>query len=217
MTTIVSFRPSPAANFQFQASLDGSTYTITVIWNLSGQRWYINVTDSQNQLIVSLPMIASPDNFNIDLLAGYFTTVLVFRQSSQQFEIDPAPPSVITPITTLVAPLNLVAVGGPRIITWSWGLVKGASAYNLYWANRPGVTPLNGIRIPNIQTPYAQSVDGNAYITVAIVGGQAMVNVIVQGESAFWNVSKTPYYGVVTAVRDDSEGPPSNQASASAL
>jgi len=41
-------------------------------------------------LIVTNPVVASPDNFDINLVFGYFqTSKLVYRASSNNFEITP--------------------------------------------------------------------------------------------------------------------------------
>lgn len=100
-TTYVSFAPSPLANFQFQATLDGGGYTVATFWNLYAQRYYLSITASDGALVLSLPLIASPDWYNINLTGGvFFETQLVFRQSSQNFEIAPlgtaAPASAAT-------------------------------------------------------------------------------------------------------------------------
>lgn len=93
MTTYIAFQPSLIAPFQFQGTFDGQIYTVQCTWNLFGQRFYINIYDLSNNLIVCRPQIGSPTTYNINLLAGYFlTTVMVFRESSGNFEIDPLPP-----------------------------------------------------------------------------------------------------------------------------
>ncbi len=90
MTTLVNFQPSPTAPFQFNATLDGNTYNVIIPWNAYGLRYYINIYDTSNNIIMTKPLIASPDNYNINLLFGYFTSsTLVFRDSSQNFEITP--------------------------------------------------------------------------------------------------------------------------------
>jgi hypothetical protein len=85
--TIVPFTPVTNANFQFFPELDGVTYTATITWNAFGLRYYITLTTNQNVTIFTQPLIGSPDNYNINLAEGYFTTPLVYRQMLQQFEI----------------------------------------------------------------------------------------------------------------------------------
>lgn len=90
MTTLTLFSPSPNIIFQFSPTLDNNTYNITVTWNLFGQRWYINIFNLSNTLILSTPLIGSPDNYDINLVAGIFmTSTLIFRQSTQNFEVSP--------------------------------------------------------------------------------------------------------------------------------
>jgi hypothetical protein len=90
VTTLVPFVPPPTTLFSFSATLDGASYTVTVAWNVTGQRWYVNVTDTTGNLVVSIPLIGSPPDHDISLVAGYFqTSTLVFRQETQTFEISP--------------------------------------------------------------------------------------------------------------------------------
>lgn len=90
MTTFVPFTPTPNGPFSFAATFDGATYQLTVLWNVFGQRWYLQCVGGNNQLVFMLPLIGSPNNGSINLLAGYFiANTLVFRVSSQNFEIGP--------------------------------------------------------------------------------------------------------------------------------
>ncbi|MES2048849.1 MAG: hypothetical protein V4447_10640 [Pseudomonadota bacterium] len=86
-TVYIPFAPTGAANFQFQVTLDGAEYVVVVNWNLFGQRYYINIYDTAQTLIVCLPLIGSPLSFNISMTAGYFTTSLIYRTSSGNFEV----------------------------------------------------------------------------------------------------------------------------------
>ena len=90
MTTIVNFNPSQSANFQFNPTLDGITYVAICTWNIYAPRYYISIYDNSGNLIVTNPIISSPDHFDIDLVYGYFqTSKLVYRASSGNFEITP--------------------------------------------------------------------------------------------------------------------------------
>ena len=86
-TTYIPFAPSANANFQFQATLDGTVYNVIVNWNLFGQRYYINIFDLTGARVLIIPLIGSPDFFNISMTAGYFTTMLLYRPGSGNFEI----------------------------------------------------------------------------------------------------------------------------------
>jgi hypothetical protein len=87
MTALVQFAPSPLAPFQFQAVLDGSIYNCTVTWALFGARWFLNIYGQDGILIVSLPNIGSPPDYDFSLTAGYFQTKIVFREAVQIYEI----------------------------------------------------------------------------------------------------------------------------------
>jgi len=90
MATLTTFNPAPNVNFQFNCTLDGNPYTIIVNWNNYTPRYYINVYDTAGQLIVINPLIGSPNDFNINLVFGYFqTSTLVYKASSNQFEVTP--------------------------------------------------------------------------------------------------------------------------------
>jgi hypothetical protein len=60
MTTVVAFVPSNIKPFSFPAILDGVYYNIVVTWNISAQRYYINVYGSDGLWVVTVPLISSP-------------------------------------------------------------------------------------------------------------------------------------------------------------
>lgn len=86
----VQFTPAQNANFTFQCTLDGALYTIIVTFNFFSQRYYINIYDSSNNLILCRALTGSPLDTDIDLVNGYFqTSTLVYRGPTRQFEINP--------------------------------------------------------------------------------------------------------------------------------
>jgi hypothetical protein len=87
MTVLVPCTPQPTAPFQFQPVLDGVSYNAVCPFNAYGQRYYLNIYNVQGVLELSIPLIASPDTGDIDLAKGYFDTPIIFRDSSQTFEI----------------------------------------------------------------------------------------------------------------------------------
>lgn len=92
---IIKFQPRTREKFTFTAILDGRQCYFAVSDNL-GLMW-LEVQDGARQLLLSCPVVASPDWMSIPL--GIFTeSVLIFRASGQYFEIDPdytgiSPPS----------------------------------------------------------------------------------------------------------------------------
>lgn len=88
MTTIVPFAPGPTTPFEFSAQLDGAAYTVYLTWNLGG-RWFINIYDGNSVLILCRALVGSPPYYDIDLVLGYFTSTLVYREATNNFEISP--------------------------------------------------------------------------------------------------------------------------------
>lgn len=90
MATLFQFAPATNQNFGFAPTLDGQQYSAVVTWNLFGQRWVLNLYNLQGGLILQKPLVASPLDYDINLVEGYFTTsTLVYRESSNNFEVTP--------------------------------------------------------------------------------------------------------------------------------
>lgn len=93
MTQFIPFQPTQGVPpFQFQATLTPlggvpNAYNVIVTWLWAGARWYVNLFDQSNNWIVTQPLIGSPPGYNISMTAGYFTTPLVYRVSTGQFEV----------------------------------------------------------------------------------------------------------------------------------
>lgn len=85
--TIYPFTPSVASVFSFQPTLDGNVYLVQVKWNLFGQRYYVWIWTLGGTLVVSLPLVGSPNGYDISLTGGYFSTKMVFRAPASQFEV----------------------------------------------------------------------------------------------------------------------------------
>lgn len=89
----------------------------------------------------------------------------------------PAPPA---------APTGVVATAGDGYVLLDGNAVSGATAYNIYWANVPGVNKSNGTKLAVSSTPQAHTGLSNG----------------------------TTYYYVVTAVGAGGESAPSTEVSA---
>jgi hypothetical protein len=68
MTTYFPFTPNNRVAPHFSPAFDGQNYTVTALWNISAQRYYLNCIDIQNNLVFMLPMIESQSSFQIDSL-----------------------------------------------------------------------------------------------------------------------------------------------------
>jgi len=90
-TTYLPFVPLATGNFTFPATLNGAGYNCVVTWNYYGQRYYLNVYDANGALLVCCAMVASPDDQDINLVAGYVPQgagSIVYRESSQNIELS---------------------------------------------------------------------------------------------------------------------------------
>lgn len=61
--TFINFTPSTTSVFSFQAQLAGTQYTVTVTWNVFGQRYYITVADLSGNVVLYRPLIACGPQF----------------------------------------------------------------------------------------------------------------------------------------------------------
>ena len=61
------------------------------------------------------------------------------------------PPAVVAKKTSQAVQTNKA---NRRDVTLAWDHVPGASTYNLYWSDKPGVTRRNGVKIKNAENPY---------------------------------------------------------------
>lgn len=86
MTTYITFKPPSDQPFTFRASVGGSAVFGTVPWNHYARRYYLQLKDSQNSVVAYLPLVASPDGYDINLALSLSSGTLVFRESTQQFE-----------------------------------------------------------------------------------------------------------------------------------
>lgn len=92
MTTYVLFNPTATGNppWRAQLALDGAVHFATAQWNIAGQRWYINLTNSSGATVWYGPLIGSPLDYDILLASGLFTTsTLLFRADTGNFEVTP--------------------------------------------------------------------------------------------------------------------------------
>jgi hypothetical protein len=71
MTTFIDFVPNPNGAVTFLVTLDGTEYRAQVMWNLFGQRYYLNVYTLNGGLVFSVPLIGSLNGFNIESINWY--------------------------------------------------------------------------------------------------------------------------------------------------
>lgn len=89
MTTF-AFSPSQLTPFQFSPTLDGATYNAIVKWNVYREDWYLFVYTSQAIPVLIRPLIASPDDYDINIVAGVFQgSSLLYRESDNMIIVTP--------------------------------------------------------------------------------------------------------------------------------
>lgn len=60
MTTVIPFLPSKLRAPRFMATFDGDNYNVVVTWNVSAQRYYVNVYALDGTWIVTVPLVQTP-------------------------------------------------------------------------------------------------------------------------------------------------------------
>lgn len=87
MTTYYPFAPSQTSSINFQPTLDGNVYVVTVTWNLFGQRYYVNVTELNGTPVVTRARTASPPSLALASLTWANGTVTAVTQSPHGYAI----------------------------------------------------------------------------------------------------------------------------------
>lgn len=93
--TTYAFTPSSNTAFQFQPTLDGTVFTVTVTWNVWG-RYYVNILTLQGIPVYTMPLIGSPSDYPISLLPPLnpltgkaWGSQMYYLQSSAVFVVTP--------------------------------------------------------------------------------------------------------------------------------
>jgi hypothetical protein len=92
MITLVTFTPNNNSTppFSTPVTLDSTSYTLSALWNISGQRWYASVTDQSGNMLWTGALVGSPLGYDILLAPGIFTSsTILFREDTGNFEVTP--------------------------------------------------------------------------------------------------------------------------------
>jgi hypothetical protein len=68
MTTYYPFSPTNRKAPTFIATLDGQYYTISILWNVSAQRYYLNCQSNSGVLIFMVPLVETDIGVHISTL-----------------------------------------------------------------------------------------------------------------------------------------------------
>ncbi|QDH14496.1 hypothetical protein E3E12_08095 [Formicincola oecophyllae] len=87
----IYFEPSQytAPPFQFSCALAEDNMTVSITWNAAAGRWYFRLQDGSFETLLYRPLIASPVDYDFNLVAGLSASSIVFREATQMFEITP--------------------------------------------------------------------------------------------------------------------------------
>jgi len=82
--------PSTTPPFQTTVALDSASFSLSVTWNIAGQRWYATIQDQFANLVWNGPLIGSPLIYDIPLAPGIFSkSTILWREDTGNFEISP--------------------------------------------------------------------------------------------------------------------------------
>lgn len=60
MSTIIPFVPSNIIPPSYNMTFDGNPYNVTVKWNVSAQRYYLDIYDLAGNWIITTPLVSTP-------------------------------------------------------------------------------------------------------------------------------------------------------------
>jgi hypothetical protein len=87
MTTF-PFVPSNVKAPTFQPALDGLTYTVSILFNVSGQRYYLNCKDITGNLIFMVPLVNTPNPMILESLIWDEVDEVVIATLTEPHEFD---------------------------------------------------------------------------------------------------------------------------------
>ncbi len=179
-TGLIATSGNAQVSLSWIASSDAATYNV-YYGNSSG------VSTSSTSKVIGL----TGTNYSVTSLtngtAYYFivTAVSATGESLASSQVMATPSA--TTVSAPVAPTVLIATALDGQVILKWDSSAGASSYNLYYSQNPGVTPANGTKISGITNV--------AYMQTGLTNG-------------------TTYYYVVTAIGPGGESAASPQATA---
>ncbi|EDG5391655.1 hypothetical protein DFQ87_22335 [Salmonella enterica subsp. enterica serovar Montevideo] len=88
MTRTIPFKPDGREPFQFTVRIGEYETFARVPFNLYANRYYLELKGSSGEVIVYTPLIASPDGYDVNLALPCSPGKLIFRESTNQFEVS---------------------------------------------------------------------------------------------------------------------------------
>jgi hypothetical protein len=104
MTTVIPFLPSNLFPPKFRANFDGDDFDVIITWNVSAQRYYVNIYGFDNQWIVTVPLVQTPPSRAIQSATydNLRRVMLVQMVDPSQWPVPLASAGLLTPPGTIV-------------------------------------------------------------------------------------------------------------------
>lgn len=104
MTTVIPFLPSNLFRPKFVATFDGTSYNVEVTWNISAQRYYINIYDLTGNWILTTPLVTTPPSRPIASVVynNLRNVVTVQMTDPSQWPVPLSPEGLLTPPGTMI-------------------------------------------------------------------------------------------------------------------
>lgn len=104
MTIIIPFIPSNIITPTIPMNLDGENYTITVTWNVSAQRYYIDIYDQNKIWIITVPLVSSPPARNIQkaIYDPFLNSVMIRMVDPALWPVPVSHAGLVTPPGTII-------------------------------------------------------------------------------------------------------------------
>lgn len=104
MTTYIPFTPSNLIRQEFTAMFDGDEYKVSLTWNVSAQRYYVNIYGLDGTWILTTPLIATPPARKISsvIYDPFLYRTVVKMSDPSQWPIPLSPAGLNTKPGTIV-------------------------------------------------------------------------------------------------------------------
>lgn len=104
MTSVIPFVPSGIKAPSFAATFDGNPYTVTVTWNVSAQRYYINVYDGNSAWILTTALTSTPPARDVASIVydDFLSQIVVTMVDPTLWPVPLGHEGLVTPAGTII-------------------------------------------------------------------------------------------------------------------
>jgi hypothetical protein len=139
MTTVIPFLPSNLVAPNFRATLDGTDYDVEITWNVSAQRYYINIYGLDGTWIITTPLVQTPPARKIQSIVYdiFQKAILVTMVDPSQWPVPLSAAGLNTPPGTIVD--YTLENCDPTLLNQKWrSLHINSSSFSFPLASDPG-------------------------------------------------------------------------------